>query len=71
MSLIETFNVILRKAHELGASDVHICAGGPYRMRLRGAIAPVAGVPPLTAVETRQLAAHLPVQPRIERSPRA
>jgi len=59
MSLIETFNLILRKAHELGASDVHICAGGPYRMRLRGAIAPVAGVPPLTSVETRQLAGHI------------
>jgi len=59
MSVIETFDAILRKAIELGASDVHICAGGPYRMRVRGAMAPVGGVPPLTAEDTRRVAGHI------------
>jgi twitching motility protein PilT len=64
MSLIETFNAVLKKATELSASDVHISAGGPYRLRLRGAMAPVAGLPPLTAAETRQIAGEILLQAR-------
>ena len=56
MPPIETFNAILAKALEVGASDVHISAGGPYRMRVRGTMAPVAGVSPLTPDDTRQIA---------------
>ncbi len=52
MSLIETFNAILKQANELGASDIHVSAGGPFRMRVRGAMAPVAGLPPLTPGDT-------------------
>ena len=31
MSNVETFNSVLKKALEIGASDVHVCAGGPFR----------------------------------------
>ncbi|PKL94034.1 MAG: type IV pili twitching motility protein PilT [Gemmatimonadetes bacterium HGW-Gemmatimonadetes-1] len=56
MSLIETFNAVLKKANEVGASDIHISAGGPFRMRVRGGMAPVAGLPPLSPSETREIA---------------
>ncbi len=59
MPPIETFNAILTKALEVGASDIHISAGGPYRMRVRGTMAPVAGVPALTPDDTRQIAGHI------------
>ena len=59
MSVSETFDVILRKAMELGASDIHICAGGPYRMRIKGAMAPVGGIPNLTPLDTRQIAGRV------------
>lgn len=57
MSAAETFNAILKKAQELGASDVHVCAGGPFRMRLRGQMMPVAGLPPLSPDDTSAIAA--------------
>lgn len=56
MTLVETFNAVLKKANEIGASDIHISAGGPFRMRLRGAMAPVAGLPPLSPSEVREIA---------------
>lgn len=64
MSLVDTFNAVLKKALELGASDVHISAGGPFRMRVRGAIAPVAGLPPLMPADTRQIAGEILVNAR-------
>jgi Tfp pilus assembly pilus retraction ATPase PilT len=41
--VIDAFNAILKKAQELGASDVHISAGGPYRLRLKGQMMGVTG----------------------------
>ena len=55
MSASESFNAILKKAQELGASDVHVCAGGPFRIRLRGQMMPVAGLPPLTPDDTKSM----------------
>ncbi|MEO8479083.1 MAG: PilT/PilU family type 4a pilus ATPase [Gemmatimonadota bacterium] len=52
MTTAESFDAILRKALEIGASDVHVCAGGPFRMRIRGQMAPVAGLPNLTPEDT-------------------
>lgn len=66
MSLVETFNAVLKKANEVGASDVHISAGGPFRMRLRGAMAPVAGLPPLSVGETREIAGAILLNARKE-----
>jgi twitching motility protein PilT len=64
MSPAETFNAILRKAQELGASDVHVCAGGPFRLRLRGQMMPVAGLPALTPEDTRNIAEVILLQAR-------
>src|SRR5690606_30293962 len=64
MSTVESFNAILKKAQELGASDVHVCAGGPFRMRLRGQMMPVAGLPPLTPDDTRAIASLILLQAR-------
>ena len=64
MSTVESFNAILKKAQELGASDVHVCAGGPFRMRLRGQMMPVAGLPPLTPEDTRAIASLILLQAR-------
>lgn len=64
MSAAETFNALLRKALEVGASDVHVCAGGPYRMRVSGAMVPVAGVPPLTPADTAAIAGMILVKAR-------
>ncbi len=60
----ETFNAILKKALEIGASDVHVCAGGPFRMRIRGAMTPVAGLPNLTPSDTKAIAAEVLRQSR-------
>ena len=59
MSSAESFNAILKKALEIGASDVHVCAGGPFRMRIRGAMAPVAGLPNLTPADTSAIASQI------------
>jgi twitching motility protein PilT len=56
MSAAESFKAILRKAHEIGASDVHVCAGGPFRMRIKGTMSPVAGLPNLTPTDTAEIA---------------
>ncbi|MEO5826932.1 MAG: PilT/PilU family type 4a pilus ATPase [Gemmatimonadales bacterium] len=56
MSNVAIFNSVLKKALEVGASDVHVCAGGPFRMRIRGRMTPVAGVGSLTPAETAEIA---------------
>ena len=52
MSVIERFHAVLKKAVEVDASDVHVSAGGPFRLRLRGKIVSVTGVPPLEPADT-------------------
>ncbi len=59
MSNVAIFNSVLKKALEIGASDVHVSAGGPFRMRIRGRMTPVAGVELLTAVETAEITAMI------------
>lgn len=64
MSAFETFNTVLKKAAEIGASDVHVCAGGPFRLRVRGQMVPVAGLPNLTPDDTAEIAAAILVAAR-------
>lgn len=45
---------ILRKARELGASDLHLAAGHPPAVRLQGILTPM-NLPPLTPELTREL----------------
>ncbi len=64
MAPVESFNALLRKALEIGASDIHVCAGGPFRMRVTGAMMPVAGVPNLTPADTRAIAGMILLRSR-------
>ena len=59
MDLIATFKAVLAKAIEAHASDVHISAGGPFRLRLRGQIAPITGVPALEPNDTAVIAREI------------
>ena len=56
---VGTLDAILKKAIEVGASDVHIGAGGSYRMRIRGQMTPVNGTGPLTPQDTAAIARHI------------
>ncbi len=57
-NIIQIFRAVLRRAIELGASDVHVCAGGPFRMRLRGQVVPFKGAP-LDPSDTAAIAATI------------
>ena len=41
MAMFEIFNAVLKKATEVGASDIHISAGGPFRLRIKGEVVPL------------------------------
>ncbi len=64
MSNVVAFNTVLKKALEVGASDVHVCAGGPFRMRVKGKMAPVAGLPNLTPADCLEIGATILVGAR-------
>ncbi len=55
----QVFDAVLRKAVELGASDVHITAGNPYRVRINGQIRALQGTPPLTPADTEAIARRI------------
>ena len=57
--IVPLFRTVLKKALELGASDVHISVGGPFRARLRGQIVPVKGTPNLTPADTAAIASEI------------
>ncbi len=53
------FDAVLRKAIELGASDVHVTAGNPFRVRINGQIRALQGTPPLTPSDTEAIARRI------------
>ncbi len=53
------FKAVLKKSLELGASDVHISASGPFRIRLRGQVVPVQGTPILSPADTTAICAEI------------
>ncbi len=56
------FRAVLRKAIETGASDVHISAGGPFRIRLRGQVVAIKGTPNLEPADTAAIAAAILIE---------
>ncbi len=58
-SIVATFFAVLKRATELNASDVHVSAGGPFRLRIRGQMASVTGMPNLEPEHTAQIAAEI------------
>ncbi|MFN0181578.1 MAG: type IV pilus twitching motility protein PilT [Gemmatimonadales bacterium] len=61
---VATFKAVLRKAVEIDASDIHISAGGPFRLRVRGQIASVSNLGILSAESTARIAAEILVSAR-------
>jgi len=59
VTVVSTFNAVLKKATEVGASDVHVCAGGPFRLRIRGQIIAVTGAAPLNPADTEVIAREI------------
>ena len=59
MTVVPTFNAVLKKAIEVDASDVHVCAGGPFRLRIRGQIIAVTGTEPLDPADTQTIAREI------------
>src|SRR5512144_2941180 len=55
----QLFDAVLKKSIELGASDVHVTAGNPYRVRINGAIRALQGTPPLSPADTDAIARRI------------
>ena len=49
------FSEILLEVVAKKASDLHITAGAPPMLRVRGALVPIEGTPRLTATDTREI----------------
>ncbi len=62
MSILNAFHAVLRKAVEVNASDVHLSAGGPFRLRVGGTIVNVQGTPRLGAPEMTEIARRILVE---------
>lgn len=59
MSILEEFTRVLERAHTEFASDVHVSAGGPFRLRVHGEVVPTDGSPVLTAEDTTTIATEI------------
>ena len=57
MSNVGSFPELLRHAAEQGASDIHVCAGVPVRIRVSGRLLPVGE--PLKADDSLAIASHI------------
>ena len=64
MAIFDTFNAVLRKAIDLNASDIHISAGGPFRLRIRGEIVSLQGTEILKPQDTASIAAEILIAAR-------
>jgi len=62
--MIEQFNAVLKQAVASKSSDVHVSAGGPFRIRSRGELLPVEGLPNLTPADTAAIAAEIVIGAR-------
>ena len=56
---VAKFRNVLKKCHDLGASDVHICVGAPWRFRLDGQMSMISNLPPLDLDEVREIIKHI------------
>lgn len=59
MSIFDTFNAVLKKSIEVKASDIHVTAGSPFRLRIQGRIVPVQGIDMLKPQDTELIAGEI------------
>jgi len=64
MTIFDVFNAVLKKAVELKASDIHISAGGPFRVRIKGEMVPMKAVEILKPSDTASIAGELMIAAR-------
>lgn len=57
--VVSKFCNVLKKCHDMGASDVHICVGAPWRFRLDGQISTISNLPSLTLEEGKEIIRHI------------
>ena len=56
---VSKFRNVLKKCNDLGASDVHICVGAPWRFRINGQISTISNLPPLELEEVKEIIKHI------------
>ena len=59
MAIFDIFNAVLKKTLAVNASDVHIAAGSPFRLRIQGRIVPVQGTEVLRPQDTAAIAGEI------------
>src|SRR2546426_11371744 len=59
MSIFDTFNAVLKKSVEVKASDIHVTAGSPFRLRIQGRIVPVQVIDTLKPQDTEVIASEI------------
>lgn len=55
MSILGAFKEALRVAHERKASDLHVSAGGPMRLRIHGEVVPIEDSPTLNSDQLAEI----------------
>ena len=64
MTAFDLFNVVLKKAIEVQASDIHLTPGNPFRLRIQGNIVPLKGDYVLKPEDTAEIASEILVNAR-------
>ena len=59
MTAFDLFNVVLKKAIEVQASDIHLTPGNPFRLRIQGNIVPLKGDYVLKPEDTAEIASEI------------
>lgn len=59
MAIFDTFNAVLKKSIQVNASDVHVAAGSPFRLRIQGQIVLVQGTDVLKPQDTATIAGEI------------
>ncbi len=59
MAILDTFRSVLQVAHDRKASDVHVSAGGPFKLRVRGEVVAAGDAAALTPADTTAIATEI------------
>lgn len=60
--IIGVLNAVLGKCKEIGASDVHLSVGSPWKYRIHGHITPIPKLPPLVPKDLDDIVRHIIMQ---------
>ena len=59
MSILGPFKDALKQAHQTKASDLHVSAGGPMRLRIHGEVVPIEDAPSVTSEQATEIAREI------------